>query len=393
MSEHAKYGGSTIERTEFCPAWVEFCAPLPKDSSEWADEGTLLHAAMQRIYTENEDFNPREVIGSKYKDVVLTETLFAEKIFPAIEAVEDIFDKFDVRNFVCESRVVIADDIWGTADLLGVGRAIVDTPEDAASLKIGLALDYKFGSGVMVSAEENRQGLFYGVAALNTPETQGLFGYVDLLIVAIVQPNDRGLPDYTLWEVDGQKLPEARQRILEVCAAAEVPDAPFCPGDHCQFCPGRGLCPPTSGEISAMLRLDVTAPDVLEIIPSYEEIKRVAKNCEVLLSLVHTQLGEGVVIPGFKLVPKQARRSYTDEVAAELVAKKSRKLKREEVYAMKLLSPAQMEKLLKAKGMDFEKLFGSLVQKVASGTTLAGEDDPREANPGMGALQALLNRD
>lgn len=418
MGEHAKYGGSTIKRTGECPGWVEFCAPLPNLTSEYADEGTLLHNAMQRVYTEDVAFNSREVIGMDYEGIVLTELLYAEKIFPAINAVEDIFEKYDIQDFTCESRVIIADNIWGTADLIGVGTCAIA----GHTLKVGLSLDYKFGSGVLVSAHGdpsevveaaealadiyavdggsvdilasgNQQGLFYAVGASMTPPFSEFFEGIDMLVVAIVQPNDRGLEDYTLWEVDGQLLPEAYQRILAVCKRAEQPGAPFKSGDHCRFCSGRGLCPATSGEVSAILRLDVTAPDLIKHIPTFEVVARTEQTIKALRILVHNQIEEGVEIPGWKIVPKRASRSYTDESAAELVAKKSRKLKREEVYAMKFLSPPQMEKLLKAKGLDFEALFGSLVKKVSSGTTLASADDSREASPGLGALKAILDRD
>ena len=420
MGEHAKYGGSTIKRTKECSAWVHFCAQLPNDSSEWADEGTLCHKAMERIFSEDENFDARSVIGMVYKEITLTEERYRDKIIPAIEAVEDIFERYDIQDFALEARVTIADDIWGTADLLGRGSIEID----GETLTVGLCLDHKFGSGVMVAALDNDQGLFYSVGAAITPDTQQFFKDIDLLVIAVVQPNDRGGEDFSTWEVDPEQLEIEEAEIRVACANSKdlkiypvdaLPHEAFKTGDHCLFCPGKGLCPPTSGEIAAMRRLDVTAPNILENFPPFAELKRVIKNAEALLILAKNQMDEGVEIPNFgaKLVPKQARRSYIDIEAAEAVAKKSKKLKREEVYSMVLLTPPQMEKMLKAKlddlkktliedkfknliksgKLDFEKLFGPLVQKVSSGTTLASEDDPREAAPGMGALKALLAKD
>ena len=51
-----------------------------------------------------------------------------------------------------------------------------------------------------------------------------------------------------------------------------------------------------------------------------------------------------------------------------------------------------MRKLIQKKGLDFEKLFGEFVRQGSTGTTLAAEDDKRQAVPALGAIAALLER-
>ena len=404
MGEHARYGGSTYTRTLKCPPWAKFCDPLPEgDSSEFADRGTLLHIAMDQIFREDADFDARSLIGSTYKEQTLTVELFDEKIVPAINAVEEIFERYDVAEdgFLCESRVVISDLSWGTADLLATGSFLPPDKDDGTAVskfaRVGLCLDYKFGDGIPVDAFENDQGRFYAAAASMTDETARFFDEIDILVIGIIQPNDRGQDDFTLWETPGAALAETIEEALdaEECAEESHSDdaGPFCSGDWCRFCAGNGLCPATSGALAAIRRLDVTAPDILKVIPTFAELAQVETTIKAIRALVHSQLEEGVEIAGFKLVPKRASRSYTDEDLVRAIVKKSRKIKREDAYTDSLLTPAQLEIMCKRLGLDFEALFGAHVQKVSSGTTLADATDKRSAAPSIGALNALLERD
>ena len=404
MSEHARYGGSTYTRTLNCPPWAKFCDPLPeRESSDYADVGTLLHIAMNRIYRADADFDARSLIGSTYKDQTLTAELYEEKIVPAIAAVEEIFERYDVAEdgFLCESRVVISELSWGTADLLATGQMLLPNEGDEHAeekfARVGICLDYKFGDGIPVDAVENDQGRFYSAAAAITEETSRFFEGVDILVIGIIQPNDRGQDDFTLWETPSGELAATFQEAVAAEHRAEFCDlgdpSLFSTGDHCRFCAGNGLCPATSGALAAMRRLDVTAPDILKVIPTFAELAQVEVTIKKIRALVHSQLEEGVEIAGFKLVPKRANRSYTDEEIVRGIVKKSRKIKREDAYTDSLLTPAQLEIMCKRLGLDFEALFGAHVQKVSSGTTLADANDKRSSAPSIGALTALLQRD
>lgn len=416
MSEHAKFGGSTINRTHNCPPWANFVAPLPKDgSSEYADRGTLLHQAMQDIYSADPEWDPRNVIGVGYEGITLTLELYEEKIVPAMAAVEAIFDRYNVNegDFALEVPVKISEDTWGMADMLALGSEVLFDEDGKATsdrIKVGICLDYKFGDGIPVTAFENDQGLFYAVAASVMPDDSParparFFENIDLLVIAVVQPNDRGQDDFSVWEMDPGKLKTELVRIDDSVAYADAlevsaadPDGAlkradeFHTGDWCRFCPGNGICPPTSGAVAAMARLDVSAPDLIPNLPSFDELERVEITVKKIREFIHEQIEQGVLISGFKIVPKQARRSYSDEAAVREIVRRSKKIKRIEAYTDDLLSPAQLEKMCKRKKLDFSALFGAHVHKVSSGTTLVSEDDKREETPGIGALKALLDR-
>ena len=104
------------------------------------------------------------------------------------------------------------------------------------------------------------------------------------------------------------------------------------------------------------------------------------------------QLQLGTAIKGYKLVNKKAARVWNDLPAIESKIKKARSIKTDEAFVSKLKTPAQLEKLCKELGIDFDKQYGSYISKVSSGTTLAKESDKRAAAvpvAGLAQLNAL----
>ena len=96
-------------------------------------------------------------------------------------------------------------------------------------------------------------------------------------------------------------------------------------------------------------------------------------------SFAHEMLEKGAEIEGWKLVQKRATRGWIDPEATTDKLKASRKFKMDDYSDIKLKSPPQLEKVCKAKGVDFNDTFGEMVVSRSSGTTLAPESDKREA--------------
>ena len=212
---HKPFGGSTAERTDNCRAWHQLAKRMPPQvSTSYADTGTLLHSAKQAIFEHpdfdyfNEDFDPSFVIGMEYKGIVLDEELYATKIMPAYEAAQEIFAQYGINDYVCEQAVNLPghDDIGGTSDMLACG--------EKNGKKVALCLDWKFGDGKVVEAENNRGGLFYTSLAAVTPGVDDLFEDVNLVVIAIVQPSSHRDSDYSLWEISPRMLKDYRHQHL-----------------------------------------------------------------------------------------------------------------------------------------------------------------------------------
>ena len=372
--QHSPYGGSTAGRTLNCPGWRQLVDTLPvsDSSSMYADRGTLLHNAMEAIYDGDLEA-PEEVIGTTYKDQVLTEELFNEKIVPAIAAVEEIFAAYGIEEFACEERVGFSDDSWGTGDLIGAGSAW------------SLILDYKFGDGVMVSPVENAQFLFYGSAAYHTVATADLFDDVEKVVFAVVQPSSHAENDYEVWETTTKRLKDFRKPWLAAVDAAKQVDADTCAGDWCKFCPAAAICPQKTGSAQRALLMD--PKDLKTLGTSLKLVAEMEAWCNDVKETAHAQMENGATLKGWKLVMKRATRSWLDaDKMASILARKLGGMKN--VVVTKPISPAQAEKLAKAQkvSLDLQKY----VVSKSSGTTLAKSSDKRPEVLSGNAAQAAL---
>ena len=352
-------GGSTAKRVISCPASVALCAKMPpRPSSEYADKGTLLHDAIALILDGKA--TPESVIGNEYNGIVLTQELYDEKIAPALAALDEI-DPDGTMEYAVETRVSFGDllpDVFGSADLLGrIGkRAIV--------------LDWKFGDGVAVEAEENDQGMFYAAAAMRTPETQWVFEGADEIEIIIVQP-----PSVKRWVTTKERIAQFERDLVRAVTDSKYPTAKMQAGEHCRWCAAKPTCPKMTGAVDRAIKTQLQSLDAGTIGVYLQNAEVLEQWITDLRALAFQMLEKNVAVPGYKLVAKRATRSWVDEQKAA-IACFNLGLKHEEVFVKKLISPAQAEKACKKAGVEFP---ADLVVAISSGSTLAPDSDPRPA--------------
>jgi CRISPR/Cas system-associated exonuclease Cas4 (RecB family) len=373
MAHSNVVGGSTAKRVMNCPGSVALCAKMPpKPSSKYADEGTLLHNVMDLILTTNQ--TPESFVGMEYKDIKLTQELIEDKVYPALQLLDQVDPKKEME-YATETRVGFGDylpDVFGSTDLLGrIGsRAII--------------LDWKFGSGVAVDAEENQQLMFYAAAAMRTKESQWVFEGATEIECIIVQP-----PEIRRWVTTPERIKAFENELKMAVQIAQKPNAPLQHGEHCRWCAAKPVCPKMTGAVDRALMLKIEELDA-------EQIGGYLKNADILeqwitdlRALAHQVLDAGKPVPGWKLVAKRATRQWVDEIqAAEALIPMLDNPK--DVFVEKIISPAQAEKLLKKAKKELPK---DLVVAISSGSTLAPVDDPRPAVLQIGQqLTAALSK-
>ena len=360
LTKHSSIvGGSTAKRVINCPGSVALCAAMPaKPSSSYADTGTLLHNVMDVILSTGQ--TPESCIGMEYEGIKLTDELINEKVYPALAAL-DAVDPNKEMEYATETRVGFGDflpGVFGSTDLLGrIGRR-------------AFILDWKFGSGVAVDAEDNPQLMFYAAAAMRTPEVQWVFDDCDEIECIIVQP-----PSVKRWVTDKKRIKAFEQELLMAVKIAQLPDAPIKTGDHCRWCVAKPTCPKMTGAVDRALAVAVGDIDVMQISRYLAKADMLEQWVTDLRALAHTMLEAGVVVPDWKLVAKRATRQWVDEDQA-LVAMMNEGLPEDELIVSKVISPAQAEKVLKKHG---KQLPADQVVAVSSGSTLVEESDPRPA--------------
>lgn len=356
--QHSKIvGGSTAKRVIACPGSVALVDTMPpKPSSSYADEGTLLHDAIAKVLETNCD--PYSLIGMTYEKTALTEALVDDKLIPALRALDEI-DPEGEMIYEVESRVSFANytpEVFGSTDLLGqIGRRAI-------------VLDWKFGDGVAVEAEENHQLMFYAAAAMRTPSTSSIFHDVDDIELIIVQP-----PFVKRWVTTRERIAAFESDLFRAINTALKPNAPLASGDHCKWCAAKPVCPIMTGAVDRALKAKLEALPVEQIAHYLEQAPLIEGFIKDLQQLAHGLLEEGQKVPGWKLVNKRATRQWTNEDKAVAF------LTGVGVEAWgdpKPLSPAQAEKALKKAKIE---LPADLVVAVSTGSTLAPENDPRPA--------------
>jgi hypothetical protein len=352
-------GGSTAKRVINCPGSVALVQKMPpQPSNKYADEGTLLHNVIADIIMS--DNPPEHYLGTKYQDQVLTQELIDNKLKVALAALDEI-DPNKEMEIEAETRVGFGNllpGVFGSTDLIGrIGkRAIV--------------LDWKFGDGVAVDVEENPQLMFYAAASMRTPEASWAFEGATEIECIIVQP-----PQIKRWVTTPARIAKFELELVQAVKMAKKPDAPLKTGDHCRWCAAKPVCPQMTGAVDRALQSSIQAIDAPMLGAYLANADMLEDWIKDLRALAHQILDSGASVPGYKLVAKRGTRQWTkeDDVVHWLDGKG---LEPNEIYSKELLSPAQMEKVLKKRKLT---LPDDLVVSVSTGTTLAVESDPRPA--------------
>ena len=373
MKHSTVVGGSTAKRVMNCPGSVALVAKMPPSaSSTYADKGTLLHNVISEVL--DQDVAPHSLVGTTYAEHMLDEDMLDEKIFPALAAL-DAIDPDKQMEFAVETSVNFGKwlpDAFGSADFLGrIGTKAV-------------VLDWKFGDGVAVDAEDNEQLMFYAAAAMRSPEAAWVFDGATEIELIIVQP-----PVTRRWVTTPKRIRSFELSLKRAVKASAAPDAPLKAGDHCRFCPAKPTCPVMTGAVdrATKVKLDALDNDLLGVYASNAVVLQ--GWIDDLHALVQTKIEKGATIPGWKMVAKRGTRKWAKEDAV-VHWLDGKGLEAREIYSTEIRSPAQMEKVLKKRKL---ALPDELVVSVSSGDTLAPESDPRPAVLQIGQhLTAALSK-
>lgn len=377
---HSAVGGSSAKRVLACPASVRLCSEWPeREESDAAGEGTCCHEAIDLIM-QGKTEKDTDVIGVTFNKRVMTHELFEETVEPALEQ----FDKLDKElggiDFLNEAKVTFPgiDNAFGTVDIVG-------TAKDRS-----VVLDWKFGSGVAVEAENNAQLMYYAYAAAHSPATAGFFDRHKPIEVYIVQPRSRDGEPFTRWMTSWVQLEAFALELRKAVEEAYGPAPRYALGDWCKWCNGQPGCDLYNNRVKAVSALspDAVRERIAEFLPYADDMIAWGDNIK---KLAHQLLENGATIPGYKLVRKRPTRSWKDEdKALKYFARIG--LPAADRHVKKIVSPAQAEKALKSAGLP-DELPAHLVESVSSGTTLAPESDKRPAVPiASGALKLLSER-
>jgi hypothetical protein len=382
---HSKVlSGSRAEQRINCPGSyaLEVKVNAPDEGSDFAREGSMLHACMELILTSElrgEALFELEgqTMGEEFKDIPVTRTHIVDKLIPATETFWELVEKYRIDDWFLEANVsldAVIPQSHGTCDVLG---------KDTSNLL--WVIDWKFGDGIPVTAEGNYQLGFYAGAALydQDEEIEAFCRDVTGVVLVIIQPRVGANTALDMWPTTIDWVEDLVELAVEAVKQAQLPNAPYKIGSHCRWCTGRPICPAHHEVVAEVLDVDPQAATSVELATLLRQAGIVGVWANSVFELAQRELEAGAQIPGWKLVQKQPRRRWVDEEKA--VKRMTRRYGVKTAYTRELLSPAQAEKLDKA---FYAKSLSDCVESKSSGLTIVEDSDKRPAVVNSMALLA-----
>ena len=360
---HALLSASSSHRWLQCPPSALAAEAYPAQDTEFTREGTLAHEVAESVakcepgvrwVASEEDAITQEMIdcAESYRDYV------QEQI------------RGDHKLILLEQKVDFSEwvpDGFGTADCIIIQGDVMDV------------IDYKYGKGVAVSAEDNPQMKLYGLGALYE---YGFLADVQKVRLHIFQPR---INNVSVYELDADELLKWGDAVVKpVAKLAAKGKGEYKAGDHCKFCPHAGRCRELTATCTETIKahnitaeLPVLAPfEVAQILEQEPLINLWLKRVrdQALKSML-----DGETVPGYKVVAGRGSRTWADDLEVAGLLEKAGYIE-EEITETKLLSVAQMEKAIGKKKVA-ELLSGQILSHTGA-PTIAPEKDRRPAfNP------------
>lgn len=355
---HALLSASSAHRWLSCPPSAVAAEAYVNEGTEFTREGTLAHEVAE-VYARGGNITP-EAEGAADITIEMIECAmgYADYIQEQI--------KRDDAIVLLEQRVDFSPwvpDGFGTCDCIILQGETMTV------------IDYKYGVGVPVSAEDNPQMKLYALGALND---FGLAYDVTHIEMHIYQPRINNISDCALMVED--LVEWAEQTVKPVAQKAVKGKGDYKAGEWCKFCPHAGRCRQLTKVCTEYVEthsLRVAVP----VLAPHEVAEVLAMEPLVTLWLKRVKaqalstLMDGGEVPGWKAVEgKLGNRKWTDElqVAEKLLASGYTK---EDFTETKLLSPAAMDKALGKKKV--AELLDSMIDRSPGAPTVVPLNDKR----------------
>ena len=377
--KHALLSASGASRWLACPPSAKLEEQFPDTESEAAAEGTLAHElaeAKVRNFFFTKEFGKRKLNGAikklrenelwrdemqgytdEYLDYI-KDTALSLKSAPSVRIEQRVYFK---EYTLADPE----DEIEGS----GIADCILlygDTVH---------VIDFKYGKGVPVHAEDNPQLMLY---ALGAYQAYRLLYPISRAKLTIVQPR---LDTISEWECSAEDLLKFGEYVKGRAALAVKGGGDFAPGsDTCRFCRAKAQCHARAEENVRLAFFTDKKPPLISNEEVGEYLKKgedVAKWLEDLRSYALKECLAGKEVPGWKAVEGRGSRDWTDMDAAFDVLVRGGIAPEEMLWEKKPLTLAQVEKLVGKKG--FQESVGGYVVKNPGKPTLARETDKRPA--------------
>lgn len=368
-SAHALLSASSSHKWLHCTPSARLEETFPESTSTYAEEGRLAHEIAELKLRKHflEPMGPK-TFNSRLKKLQQHPLYQPEMLTHTdeyLDYVSKVVHGYDSRPHIAVEKRLdysrYAPEGFGTGDCIIIGGKVLHV------------IDFKYGKGVPVSAEENPQMMLYALGAL---EEYSLLFEIETVKMVIVQPRlssiswyETAVSELTSW---GESSKPAAQKAFEGTGD-------FVPGEWCRFCRAKATCRARCDTYTALEDFGKVPPPLIsneevgEILARAQELAAWVKNLE---EYALTECLAGNEIPGWKAVEGRSVRQFVDTDQAFAVMKQAG-YDEALLYERKPITLTAVEKLLGKKS--FQELLANQINTPPGKPTLAPASDKREA--------------
>ena len=362
MADHAVLSASGSHRWLNCTPSARLELEFENTGSEAAREGTAAHALCEHKLKRALHMRSRRPVSDYDSDEM-------EECTDAY--VDFVMEQYEAAKQVCEDPVILIEqrldfscyvpDGFGTGDCLIIS-------EDRLHI-----IDFKYGMGVLVEAEDNPQMKLYALGALAVYDA--LYDIREVSMT-IFQPRRENV---STWTIPVEDLKDWAENELKPRAKmAYDGEGEYLPGEWCTFCRAAVRCRARAEEKLKLAQTEFRMPplltdaeieDILAVLPDLTKWAN-----EIAAYALDAALNHGKEWNGFKVVEGRSVRKYRDEAA---VAEAAKEAGYKDIYRQSLIPLTEMQRLM---GKDrFEEILGGLITKAPGRPTLVPKSDRRPA--------------
>lgn len=306
MKKHAMLSPSGASRWLTCTPSARLEQQMLEQQSSYADEGTFAHELSELLIKEKGygvdlTAHIERLINSREGELYYNEEMhtycseYAEFVVnyvreapPGSILIQEA--QLDLNHYIPESFGHVDNSIIGEEWLT--------------------VIDFKFGKGVPVSAENNKQMMVYALGAYRFYNI--LYDMTKVRMI-IYQPR---IDNISIWEITVEDLVKwANETLRPTAMMAWKGEGELVAGDHCRFCRVRARC----SEL-ARHNLELTHREFDPALLEDEQVSKILLKSKQIKSWITAvekyalqKAIEGKQWPGMKVVLGRSVRKYADE--------------------------------------------------------------------------------
>ena len=365
---HALLSASGAHRWLNCTPSARLEREFDDNSGEAAAEGTAAHALSEHKLRRALKLRSKKPVSKYDSDEMDIHTDgYVEFVLELIEQAKQVCSdpKVLIEQRLDFSKYV--PDGFGTGDCLVIADGTLHI------------IDFKYGQGLLVEAEDNPQMKLYALGALELFD--GIYD-IDVVAMTIYQPRRENISTHTVFK---ESLYQWADEVLQPLAQlAFEGSGEYCCGEWCRFCRAAVKCRTRAEEKLKLTQLEFALPPLLtdaeieDILVKLDELTAWAS--DIRAYALEAAIHHGKHWNGFKLVAGRSNRNYADEDA---VAETAKAAGYHDIYRQSLITITEMERLMgKTK---FNEILGGLIEKPPGKPSLVPLSDKRAAINGSSA--------